>query len=224
MGLAEGHLRSPRPEASDSQRLVPRPPAGAAHAEAAAVWAPAWELCPCFCGRELPPADGGIHLQFGSLPSWGGPAHARRPGCGDGDGAAGGRCDPRPGRAAGVPRLRAPLGVPAGAQPAQLLQRHGTGREGRPGGRVGADRDPREYRPDSGAGVGFGRVLRSLCGEPLLAAADGGFRMIPLQRQGAVGVTGRLERGPPAAPHSPGLFSTSPQPPSPGQDRAHGLC
>lgn len=45
--------------------------------------------------------------------------------------AGGGRAGPPdaagPGRAAGLPSLRAPVGVPAGGQSAQLLQRHGRG-------------------------------------------------------------------------------------------------
>uniref|UniRef100_A0A8C8WRL9 Solute carrier family 49 member 3 n=1 Tax=Panthera leo TaxID=9689 RepID=A0A8C8WRL9_PANLE len=39
-------------------------------------------------------------------------------------GPAGGRRDPGPERAVGLPRLRASLGLSAGAQPSQLLQRH----------------------------------------------------------------------------------------------------
>lgn len=57
---------------------------------------------------------------------------SRRPGC-SGNGGAGGRLargrrgDLGPERAGGLPRLRPPVGLPAGDQPAQLLQRHGRG-------------------------------------------------------------------------------------------------
>lgn len=101
---------------------------------------------------ELPPRAPRPHLR-------GGPAHSplrlRRPRAGHGGdddgGRAPGRRGPGPGRAARPPRLRAPLALPAGAQSAQLLQRHGRGACRGPEGQRGACRGPEGQRGARGA-------------------------------------------------------------------------
>lgn len=104
----------------------------------------------CGAGSDpTPPPRAVLAYQRGSK--------SRRPGCSGNGGASGGlargrRGDLGPERAGGLPRLRPSMGLPAGDQSAQLLQRHGRGwagdgRRGRAAGQGGTLPSPARRPP-----------------------------------------------------------------------------
>lgn len=111
-------------------QTLPSPPTGWSLTSQRAPFLPGGAVTPRPSGRGLTPRARPARRATPPrpVPARAPPSARGRAAAGDGGPGGGPPGDPGAGSAAGLPRLRAPLGLPAGAQPAQLLQRHGRGR------------------------------------------------------------------------------------------------